>query len=779
MDDLAAAQERLGRALDRARAGEDRVLAAVVREEGERLVKLLNGVLAMARLHAPDNHAFDQPLRELEGALGRLVALLGAVHLLAVEDQVYVNDIRIRLEGGEAAQDLGGRLRRHNVGGVSFHAPLGDGQLRLLVGAVAAGPDPDRPRPALQAALAAQDLDSVELVGIHRFRVSGEQAPAQLRDARTVVAAAGALADEAQENLAASRVPNPLPLRRVVIEILEAGPGDAALWDDPDGATPYAAHTVRVCQLALLLGKALGLPEGALQDLGVAAMLHDVGYAAREGGYAPPFARHTTAGARLLLRQRGFHEAKVRRVLATLDHHRRYDDPHGRPSLFGRLLAIVEDYDTQVRPRGGGLSPADALGRVLQGAGTIYDPVLAQLFANALGRFPPGTLLTLADGRQARSVSVVRGPGTFETPLVRVVRLADGSSPAEQTLVDLAQQPELQATRTREREPPPVEPRPAAEAATTTTTAETATTVEESEQPEPRASAEVGAAEAPAEEQPPAEEEAAPFTDWTQLPDELTPEQRAAAPAAGVLSAAPRPLFPGALPQLLRDIYAGKRSGFLTLIRGHERRGVRFWNGSIMYGRSTVHEEQMGGLAVQLGLLGEEDLERASGIARRENERLGEVLCGLGLLTTEALKELVARHARQVLEKALPWTKGSYQFEPTGEEPTWFERMPSSLSTADIILDAARAIEDSEVIAWHLGDIDRVVVPAAEAAAAEVASCRLTAFDGFVLSRADGQLTAREIMSIVPKDAEDVLRALFGLMCIGFVRYGSRHGQPA
>ncbi len=168
--------------------------------------------------------------------------------------------------------------------------------------------------------------------------------------------------------------------------------------------------------------------------------------------------------------------------------------------------------------------------------------------------------------------------------------------------------------------------------------------------------------------------------------------------------------------------------------------------------------------------MSEEDLERASGIARRENERLGDVLCGLGLLTAEALQDLVARHARQVLEKALPWTKGSYQFEPTTEEPTWFERMPTSLSTADIILDAVRAIEDSEVIAWHLGDIDRVVVPAAEAAV-EATSCRLTAFDGFVLSRADGRLTAREIMSIVPKDAEDVLRALFGLLCLGFVHY--------
>ena len=45
--------------------------------------------------------------------------------------------------------------------------------------------------------------------------------------------------------------------------------------------------------------------EEAIQDLGVCAMFHDMGYAAREGadqangehGYAPPYERHASAGA--------------------------------------------------------------------------------------------------------------------------------------------------------------------------------------------------------------------------------------------------------------------------------------------------------------------------------------------------------------------------------------------------------------------------------------------------------------------------------------------------
>ena len=51
MDEVSRAQTGIGRALRRARAAEDRALAGRVREEGERLAKLLSGVLAMARLH--------------------------------------------------------------------------------------------------------------------------------------------------------------------------------------------------------------------------------------------------------------------------------------------------------------------------------------------------------------------------------------------------------------------------------------------------------------------------------------------------------------------------------------------------------------------------------------------------------------------------------------------------------------------------------------------------------------------------------------------------------
>jgi hypothetical protein len=437
VDDLALAQATLARAIAKAQAGEDRELAQRVRELGEQFAQMLAGLLKMTRVHAADNHAFDAPTAELRKALATLVDLLGRVHLVTVEDQVYVNDIRVRTDGKSGAKELGAELQKHNAGGATFQSPLDDALARPLGAALAAKPAASSPRRALQRALFERGIDSVKLEGVFRFRTqegdaAGLEAPETLRRALGVVA-------EAFDNLGAGRGLNPLPLRHSVMELLEIGPEQPALWEDLTEGEPYPRHAVSVCLVTLLVGRAAGLSQGVLQDLGVAALLHDVGYATLSGGPGG-FERHPGEGARLLLRQRGFHEAKLRRVRAVLDHHRDFAGAGPPPSLAGALLRMADDYVNLLRLWPGKITPADALGAVAGAAGRLYHPVLTQLLVNALGRFPPGTLLELEDGRRVRSVSPVRTPATFATPLAR---LAGPQRPAQGPLVDLARGPRI------------------------------------------------------------------------------------------------------------------------------------------------------------------------------------------------------------------------------------------------------------------------------------------------------------------------------------------------
>jgi hypothetical protein len=228
-------------------------------------------------------------------------------------------------------------------------------------------------------------------------------------------------------------------LRHSVVELLETGPELPAFWEEFEGGQPHARHALAVALTTLLLGKAAGLPTSVLQDLGVAAMLHDVGYATLPAG-AAGLERHPGEGARLMLRQRGFHEAKLRRLRSVLDHHRDFAGPNGPPSLPGCIVRLSDDYANLLRLWPGKISPADALGAMAGAAGRLYHPALVQLLVNALGRYPPGTLLELEDGRYARSISPVRSPATFAAPLAR---LHGERPPSPQGILDLAKGPRV------------------------------------------------------------------------------------------------------------------------------------------------------------------------------------------------------------------------------------------------------------------------------------------------------------------------------------------------
>jgi len=285
--------------------------------------------------------------------------------------------------------------------------------------------------------------------GFFRLRLSGEKASEPTETGlHRALERAGAVAHDAMAQLAAGRMPNPAPLRRVVAELVDASAeldvvADEAQLPDPE-ATVYARHTRRVCVLAVVLGRDLGLPHANLADLGVAAMFHDAGYASRAGGAPPDLEQHPVRSLRVLLRQRGFHTAKLRRQLAAVQHHRGAEE---RPSLYARILRICDDFDTLTRMRATGpiLPPGEALRVMASGVGPVYDPVLFQLFVNRMGKWPPGAVLRLADGRVVVSVSGARDPSLWAIPLTHLVRAADGRPAAETTAVDLALEGEVVA----------------------------------------------------------------------------------------------------------------------------------------------------------------------------------------------------------------------------------------------------------------------------------------------------------------------------------------------
>jgi hypothetical protein len=88
--------------------------------------------------------------------------------------------------------------------------------------------------------------------------------------------------------------------------------------------------------------------------------------------------------------------------------------------------------------------PSEAMRFILNGAGKVFDPVLARLFVQVLGYYPVGSILELDTG----DVAVVTTPGERDAarPEVKVVRSRNGL-PAVPYVVRLEEARERQIVR--------------------------------------------------------------------------------------------------------------------------------------------------------------------------------------------------------------------------------------------------------------------------------------------------------------------------------------------
>jgi hypothetical protein len=154
-------------------------------------------------------------------------------------------------------------------------------------------------------------------------------------------------------------------------------------------------HTARVEALALLLGRKLRLAGNELQDLRIAALLHDLGKIGisdvilhKAGPLTPTewhaVRQHPEAGARLL----AAHGLLQGAVPLIRHHHERFDGS-GYPSglageqipLGARIIAVADSFTTMVdgRPYRSSVSPEAAMAELQACAGSQFDPQIVAL----------------------------------------------------------------------------------------------------------------------------------------------------------------------------------------------------------------------------------------------------------------------------------------------------------------------------------------------------------------------------------------------------------------
>ncbi len=224
------------------------------------------------------------------------------------------------------------------------------------------------------------------------------------------------------------------------------------------------------------------------------------------------------------------------------------------------------------------------------------------------------------------------------------------------------------------------------------------------------------------------------------------------------------------MPGVLRSLYVERRTGLLHVTRAGERASVCCIAGDIVYGDTTLKEAHLGETLVRHGLISEPDFRRAFESMSLTGRRLGQVLLDLGLLDADGLEDALALHVREVLLAIFCWREGAWAFEEMEREAFRGYDRPLKISTGEIILDAVWSISDLDVVRHCLGDIDRALIPSTDPLL-RFQNITLNATDGFLLSRVDGSLTAREVLELAPVSPEEGLRSLLGLLYTGMIEY--------
>ena len=155
-------------------------------------------------------------------------------------------------------------------------------------------------------------------------------------------------------------------------------------------------HSTRLAEWGMRVGQELGLEEPALQNLEIAALLHDIGKVGipdailqkpgkLEADEYVLMKKHPEYGWAVLRMLPGFERA----ALDILHHHESFDGK-GYPAglkdtevpIVSRIVSVIDAFDAMVssRPYRKGLPFEEAVRRLILASGTQFDPVVVQCF---------------------------------------------------------------------------------------------------------------------------------------------------------------------------------------------------------------------------------------------------------------------------------------------------------------------------------------------------------------------------------------------------------------
>ena len=431
---------------------------------GPQLLVKINALMRTARTHDVSNQAFQRQLKEflplIETAFEHDQE--DEIALVVVADYLYLNGARIRAQSAllPVYHSMIGEFERRGLGGLRIQHGVHEAELERFFQLFVA---------AEETALAERLGDAVREANIEHI----VPVPAVDVDAEDMVRDLGDK-KEGDERGRAKRVfwRAVLGTKKVVLRAQQTGRPDlrqakrlvqpvvdsimhheysvvglTALRDHDEYTY---AHCVNVSVLSIGMGQALGLSRQVLADLGVAALLHDIGKIAVPGDVLRKpgkldsnewtmVRRHPLEGVKMICRMPGLTPLTLDSMRVCLEHHMNYDrtgypdvDMEWGQATLSRIVAVADCFDAitahrayHTRPR----TPFEALQYMLGPSRVSFDPAVLWALVRTVGLYPAGSVLVTDSGQVAMALSP--NPEDVRRPICRVLVGSDGTTAPE------------------------------------------------------------------------------------------------------------------------------------------------------------------------------------------------------------------------------------------------------------------------------------------------------------------------------------------------------------
>jgi len=426
-------------------------------DAGPSVLVRLSAMLRTARTYDVSNQAFQRQLQDLLAILQQIMEREDSeVALAAVSDHFYLNGVRIRAQASllPVYHALIGEFERRSIAGLRFVQGLAAPELERFFQIFMAADDP---------ALAERFAETLVEASVHcvipispdqvgedsRLKeLDGDEPSSERGRAKRVFWRAVLGTKKIVLKASQTGRPDLRHAKRLMQPVVDSIMGHeysiVGLTALKEHDEYTYAHCVNVAVLSVNMGHVLGLPRQALADLGVAALLHDIGKISVPGDILRKPAkldddewrimrRHPIEGMRMLLRMPGFSTLSLDSMRVCLEHHMNYNGtgyppiaswPQGTQS---RIVALADCFDAMTAHRAYAKRPFtsyEALRTLMSAAGTQFDPATLWALTQTVGLYPPGTVMMTHAGYAV--VSLSPNVKDLSRPSCRVLLRPDG-----------------------------------------------------------------------------------------------------------------------------------------------------------------------------------------------------------------------------------------------------------------------------------------------------------------------------------------------------------------